>query len=391
MFSTCGFKNASTWITILILGAYTILVLVCWEMCDSSKIVSQILSYRLPTILKQNVTIYAADTYYHDPINADLVLQTCPDVKKFCRISHFYPDASHADAILFHNRNFYETLNLFNWTMTYRKDADLWAPYGYLEKRNVTVNYDLNAIWNLKNKTATWLGSNCQAPNNRFFLIKAMLEKGLQADVWGSCGRPAGACDGVLKQTEPCVLELIRPYKFYLAIENSNCKDYVTEKFWKSLDDRMIVPIVMRRQTVRDLGVPDSAYIAVDDFETLPEFIQYVTKVSNDKDLYLKYHEWRRDYKVVFDNGFSGWCSLCHRIRDKEKVMDNQKSYGDIDRWHSFEMCDDSFTMKYLKSLSRGVEKNAYLQTGSARNSLEMQYYALKNIPKCRSRRDLYL
>ncbi|KAF1766834.1 hypothetical protein GCK72_006792 [Caenorhabditis remanei] len=124
-----------------------------------------------------------------------------------------------------------------------------------------------------------------------------MLEKGLQADVWGSCGRPAGACDGVLKQTEPCVLELIRPYKFYLAIENSNCKDYVTEKFWKSLDDRMTVPIVMRRQTVRDLGVPDSAYIAVDDFETLPEFIQYVTKVSNDKDLYLKYHEWRRDYK----------------------------------------------------------------------------------------------
>lgn len=384
MLSICGLKNGSTWKTILILGVYTFIVLVCWEMCESSRIVLQIFSssrINSPIILKKNVLIYAADTYYHDPITSDLVFGSCQDVKKFCKVTNNFSDAAGADAFVFHNRNFYETnlilprlkqirrpdvpwvlwsiespsndkfppeKYLFNWTMTYRKDADLWAPYGYLDKRKEPLNYDLNAIWNSKNKTATWLGSNCQAPNNRFFLIKYMIHKGLEADIWGACGHPAGICEGVLKQTEPCVLELIRPYKFYLAIENSNCKNYVTEKFWKSLDDRMIVPIVLKRETVRELGVPDSAYIAVDDFKTLSEFIDFVKKVGGDKELYLKYHEWRRGYRVVFDNGFSGWCSLCKRLQDKQEILDNQNSYGDVDRWHSFGMCDDAFTMKYL-------------------------------------------
>uniref|UniRef100_A0A1I7U414 Fucosyltransferase n=1 Tax=Caenorhabditis tropicalis TaxID=1561998 RepID=A0A1I7U414_9PELO len=192
--------------------------------------------------------------------------------------------------------------------------------------------------------------SSIKTPNNRFFLIKYLIHLGLQADIWGACGDPPGACHGVLKQQEPCVVDLIRPYKFYLAIENSNCQDYVTEKFWKSLDDRVTVPIVLLRDTVRQLGVPDSAYIAIDDFESLTEFIGFLNKVSNDKELYLKYHEWRRDFEVVFDNGFSGWCTLCQRVQDPAPFK--PKSYGDVDRWHSFKMCDDSLTMKYLKVLS---------------------------------------
>ncbi|CAL2032096.1 unnamed protein product [Caenorhabditis brenneri] len=377
-------KNGTSWKTILILGLYTLIVLVCWEICESSSIVLKIISShrsRENQNFKKNVMIYAANSYYGTPINSDLVLGTCPEVKNFCHVTTNSSDAPHADAFIFHNRNFYEVApriqflnsirkpnvpwilwsiespshdrfpgekDMFNWTMTYRKDADLWAPYGFLVKRNTSINYDLNPIWSLKNKTATWLGSNCQTPNNRIYLIKHMIHRGLKADVWGACGSPPGVCDGVLKQQEPCVLELIRPYKFYLAIENSNCKDYVTEKFWKSLDDRMAVPIVLIRETVRELGVLNSAYISVDDFGNLKEFVDYVNKMSNDKELYLKYHEWRRDYEVVFDNGFGGWCDLCKRLQNLQEIQENRKSYGDIDRWHSFKMCDDSLTMKYL-------------------------------------------
>ncbi|ULU07860.1 hypothetical protein L3Y34_019115 [Caenorhabditis briggsae] len=398
-------SNGTTWKTILILAIYTFIVLVCWEkfpkftwtepINPKFSTESSTVSTTSKSPKKLNVTIYAATTYYHDLINSDFVLRRCPEMKNFCKVTNKFSDADTADAFVFHSRNFYETVsfkfqilfkrnfpsltlpllknirkpnvpwiiwniespsheklpgekNLFNWTMTYRRDSDFSARYGALEKFIKTANISLEGIWKYKNKTATWLGSNCQTPNNRFRLVQRMIQEGLEADIWGSCGKPTGLCDGVLKQTEPCVLDLIRPYKFYLAVENSNCKDYVTEKFWKSLEDRMAVPIVLRRETVQDLGVPDSAYIAVDDFETLDEFIQHVIKVGSDKEMYLKYHEWRKDYRVVFDNGFYGWCQLCKRLQDPEEVGRNRRSYEDVERWHSFEMCDDNYTIKFI-------------------------------------------
>lgn len=50
-------------------------------------------------------------------------------------------------------------------------------------------------------------------------------------------------------------LSHFRPYKFYIAFENTNCKDYVTEKFYETLRSRMAVPIVIHRKTYEDLGV----------------------------------------------------------------------------------------------------------------------------------------
>lgn len=40
-----------------------------------------------------------------------------------------------------------------------------------------------------------------------------------------------------------------------MAFENSNCKDYVTEKFYETARVRMAVPLVIRRSTYEDVGV----------------------------------------------------------------------------------------------------------------------------------------
>uniref|UniRef100_A0A8R1EDA0 Fucosyltransferase n=1 Tax=Caenorhabditis japonica TaxID=281687 RepID=A0A8R1EDA0_CAEJA len=131
-------------------------------------------------------------------------------------------------------------------------------------------------------------------------------------------------------------------------MENSNCKDYVTEKFWKALNDRQTVPIVLARKYYKDLGVPDSAYIAVDDFETFDKFLEHVKKVNKDKELYLKYHQWRKEWKIVIGSGFSGWCTLCDKLQDKEYILSHPKSYHDVAWWHSFEMCNNQIAQKYL-------------------------------------------
>ena len=80
-------------------------------------------------------------------------------------------------------------------------------------------------------------------------------------------------------------------------MENTNCRDYVTEKFYKSLHPRMAVPIVLSRKYYRDVGAPEDSYIAIDDFENLDEFIKRVNQIAADKNLYLKYHRWREEYK----------------------------------------------------------------------------------------------
>ena len=41
-----------------------------------------------------------------------------------------------------------------------------------------------------------------------------------------------------------CFTNISSQYWFYLAFENSICNDYITEKFWRSLDLE-VVPIVM--------------------------------------------------------------------------------------------------------------------------------------------------
>ncbi|PAV57939.1 hypothetical protein WR25_23838 [Diploscapter pachys] len=176
---------------------------------------------------------------------------------------------------------------------------------------------------------AVWLASNCNARNKRSLLVIKLNEKGFVIDKFGRCGQPAPGCDGVGKQLDECVVELIRPYKFYFAMENTNCKDYVTEKFYKSLHPRMAVPIILSRKYYRDVGAPEDSYIAIDDFENLDEFTKRINQIANDKNLYLKYHKWREEYKVTLEHDdLTGFCELCRRLQLSIK---EHKIYNDLE------------------------------------------------------------
>lgn len=123
----------------------------------------------------------------------------------------------------------FKSKDVFNWTSTYRSDSTIVAPYERWLYHNENVrakvqpkNYAAN-----KTRTVAWFVSNCGARNGRLDYAK-QLQKYIQVDIYGSCG--SKRCPR--SQSKNCFEMLNKEYKFYLAFENSNCQDYITEKFF---------------------------------------------------------------------------------------------------------------------------------------------------------------
>jgi len=119
-----------------------------------------------------------------------------------------------------------------NWSASYRLDSVLNAPYErYTPFLNIT-EFPTKTKQNYasgKTKMAAWFVSHCEAPSGRRNFVRE-LQKYLPVDIYGKCGKQC------LKTDQRCFEQLNTDYKFYLAFENSVCKDYYTEKlFWNGL------------------------------------------------------------------------------------------------------------------------------------------------------------
>ncbi|XP_072166545.1 glycoprotein 3-alpha-L-fucosyltransferase A-like [Diadema setosum] len=106
--------------------------------------------------------------------------------------------------------------------------------------------------------------------------------------MYGSCG------DLPCPRDEQCNLEL-RKHKFYLALENSECRDYITEKFWRNALLNDIVPVVYGppREDYEKVFPPE-AFIHVQDFHSVKELADYLIEVDKDESLYNSYFEWKK-------------------------------------------------------------------------------------------------
>lgn len=129
----------------------------------------------------------------------------------------------------YHTPSLQGSASLFNWTATYRHDSTIVAPYekyvpynDSLQWRTPVRNYAEG-----KTKQVAWFVSNCGARNGRRQYADE-LAKHITVDIYGACGTMK--CPRF--QNDQCFDMLNKQYKFYLAFENSNCRDYITEKFF---------------------------------------------------------------------------------------------------------------------------------------------------------------
>ena len=141
-----------------------------------------------------------------------------------------------------------------NWTATYRRDSTLVTPYGWWrpsEDSEEDGEYENTAadFAGAREGRVAWFVSNCAADNQRLEYGRA-LGGSYPVDVYGKCGElrcsrvrreqystvQCTVCSVILQGTRAdCWKMVAKKYKYYLAFENSNCVDYITEKFWDAL------------------------------------------------------------------------------------------------------------------------------------------------------------
>jgi len=225
----------------------------------------------------------------------------------------------------------------FNWTIGFRLDAEVsFGTYGILieqqrkttyskenntdflfvlrqaniEIKNPLLEYRILENFRYRSKHALWFVSNCNPKRRLNYYSELKLHYPVKA--FGKCGEYQ--CEkGDQCETEQSYLAL-----FYLAFESQRCLDYVTEKFWRALHFGMI-PIALgpTKQCYLDLGIPESAFIHVDDFKSERLLANHLHQISNDYLLYRQYFQWLNQYAIFHDINVLEpirMCELCMKL-----------------------------------------------------------------------------
>ena len=216
--------------------------------------------------------------------------------------------------------------DLFNWTLTYDHRSDIAVPYG----RNILLKANERrpaAGTNFaagKDKVVFTAISNCDSTARIAFVSE--LQKHVAVDVYGKCQKKINprANNTCNVNTNECT-QLKARYKFVIAIENSLCEDYVTEKFYVNGLHDGLVPIALNGGNLEDVKIaPPDSFIDINKFQRVSELGRYLNFLNeNDKD-YNRFHQWRSHYEI---GGRKVGCLICEALwrNDDERLMMNQK------------------------------------------------------------------
>lgn len=265
-----------------------------------------------------------------------------------------------AESPVYGARNWTVYNGLFEGIIDYRLDADIPRFLGYFvrkAKKSETKKVDYTGGKN-KRPPVAWFVSHCKTHSERERYADE-LQKHIDIDVYGRCGTKV--CERSINDhsptNDPCMDMLHKEYKFYLAFENSFCKDYMTEKIWLIYVHQMnIVPIVLGGANYSRY-FPSHSYIDVLDFASPQHLAQHLHKLNQNDDLYNEYFAWRNKYYFKKVNTLAcGLCSYLHKNAGETSI------HNDLDKWKSRkEHCLDPKDYYRGRLASKGVDRGALI------------------------------
>ncbi|XP_041472067.1 glycoprotein 3-alpha-L-fucosyltransferase A-like [Lytechinus variegatus] len=183
---------------------------------------------------------------------------------------------------------------IYKFTMSYRPSSTIHSPYGLYDKSIPQISSGESRNWaKEKSSLVAWAASNCGVASWRRHDFVKTLANHVRVDMYGPCGTLA--CG---RYSDDC-WNKIKAHKFYLAVENSECRDYITEKFWYNALMHDIVPIVYGppREDYERVAPPNS-FIHLHDFSSFHELADYINLLDSNDTLYNSYFEWKKHGSV---------------------------------------------------------------------------------------------
>lgn len=176
-----------------------------------------------------------------------------------------------------------------------------------------------------------WAALNCHSQNGREYAI-AELSRWVNVSRYGDCLRNVFNHPYTyeyerhgtnMKKGDPLngiPEELAAKHMFYLSVENSNCKDYVTEKYWKALYAG-VIPIVDGPEDYGPFLPHPNAVIRMDAFPSLRHLALYIKMLSQNYTAYMQHMPWKTQEDFEFPNHFKDLVRpVEQQKRDQERL-----------------------------------------------------------------------
>ncbi|XP_008275247.1 alpha-(1,3)-fucosyltransferase 7 isoform X2 [Stegastes partitus] len=217
------------------------------------------------------------------------------------------------------NANLTQFNGLFNWTMSYRHDADIFVPYGktMLEREDIGFQAAPN-----RSCLVSWVVSKYR-PQQARAVVYQSLKKYIPIEVYGKWNKKLLPDNKLLPTIANCL--------FYLSFENSEAKDYITEKLWRNAFQAGAIPVVLgpRRATYEAVAPPHS-FIHVSDFKHTADLAAYLKHVAADRQTYEVYFQWHHTHRIKI---YTDWRERLCQICVKYPSLQINKVYQDLERW----------------------------------------------------------
>ena len=191
---------------------------------------------------------------------------------------------------------------LFNWTVSYRHDADVPLQYGRtlpLARRDGRAAAAA-AVRGASQRRALFRPQQCHTPSRREQYVRE-LGRHMAVDVLGPCG------DASCGTAPQCLAELAGNHTFYLALEAAHCPDFVSARLHQALRHGLI-PVVHGGADYTRLAPPDS-FIDAGSFSGAEGLARHLRSLSDAQ--VRRHHQWRATHRLLP----ASWaCDVCTRL-----------------------------------------------------------------------------
>ena len=227
---------------------------------------------------------------------------------------------------------------LFNITMTYRLDSDIVTHY-FSDRESF---YSMPNASEHRLDEVAYINSNCFTPNHRNTFVRELM-KLYPVKSYGKClHNMSGTKQQSDEFAEPENLSeapqvdkmaTLRQHKFCIAIENTNERDYVSEKLWQTFEAGCLPIIAGPINVVEDFLPHPKAAIVIDIETTIVEDLtELLRRLASDPTEYAKYMEWRTMPKDKLSKGYlrllalqkrpSTQCQLCRKVAELRRARE---------------------------------------------------------------------